>query len=553
MLTIIFCWVVLFLVIFLIGRLFLSHKLLEFLHLKGGGEWYEYFWVGLVIVFCILQIWSIFFPVNIYSLIFIFSLALISAVINRKDIFKIPKLNKGFILVSIPVLLVISYFASLPVDVYDTYLYHLVAVKWSNSFSVVRGLANLFWCMGTNSSFFLFASMIDNWFLKDRSSHIALSLMVSVISIEFIWILFKSKEESIKWFIAFAIPLIAISVMKKTVVVSLSTDLALAIFVLAICIEIVKNNSRSLFIAALLSITMLTIKLSGIVFGGGILLFILYKYFKLNGGKLLKPILYLVAAGTIIILPYIVRNIFLSGWPLFPLPAFGLNVAWAMPLPAVQHSYEVLRAFSIWSGPEWTEFTDLSIWQWFPDWFTRNLQNPTLKVFILSCSLFLISLFFKVFTKERCKENTNLLALGTVSFLNIIYILIKSPDLRYAEIFVWIFFAAIMTMFTMFILEKRQEMKKVFIMLAVSISLVLVWPIRNGGSPLLKSMRWVPQPSTEEIMIKPIDGSPAFRVYKPLGGSDQCGNADLPCTPWPSNNFKEIVPGDISKGFAATD
>jgi hypothetical protein len=339
--------------------------------------------------------------------------------------------------------------------------------------------------------------------------------------------------------------------MHKTTVASLSTDLALAVLVLAVCIQIIKGDAKSLIVATLLSLTLLTIKLSGIVFGGMAILFIIYRYFMLNQKRFLRSILLILLAGVILIAPYIVRNIILSGWPFFPLPAYGLKVPWAMPLSAVKNSYDVLRAFSIWSGPEWTKFVDMSFWQWFPDWFLRNLQNPTSRIFFLTLFLFLIGPFIKVFTKKSIKNNVNILLLGLASFLNIIYILIKSPDLRYAEVFVWIFFASVLTVYTKVILENKPKLKMLAVILTFAIPFFLIWPIRNGGEPLLKSMRWVPQPATEEITITPIDGSPSFKVSTTLKGSDQCGNADLPCTPWPSNNFKEIVPGDISKGFAA--
>jgi hypothetical protein len=448
------------------------------------------------------------------------------------------------------ILLVISYFSSLPVDVYDTYLYHLVAVKWANTFPAVHGLANFFWCMGTNSSFFLFASMIDNWFLKDRSAHIALSLLTSVLSIEFLWIAFKSKEKTLKWFAAFVLPFIAINVMHKTTVASLSTDLALGIFALAISVELIKGKAESLAIAFLLSLTMLTIKLSGIVFAGLIILFVFIKLIKADRKSRLKAILFAAVSGIAVIVPYIIRNIILSGWPLFPLPSLGLKVSWAMPVLAVKHSYEVLRAFSIWSGPEWTKYIDMSFWQWFPDWFLRNMQNPTLKIFIAALIIFAAALLVGLFSKKKFVESKYLFILGLGSLLNTLYILAESPDLRYAEVFVWILFASSLTIISIKILDRMPKLKPFFILLTVIFPALLIWPVRNGGAPLLKSMRWVPQPVTEEVLINPVDGSPSFIVKKPLGSSDQCGNADLPCTPWPSNNFKEIVAGDISKGFA---
>ena len=268
MLTIIISWMVLFVLISLVGRFFIKN-----------GEWYEYFWVGLVSTIAILQIWSLFLPVNIYPLIFIAILACVSAIFFFRKGVKPSKIKLTFFFCSILILFVISYFASLSSGWPDTYGYHLNAVKWSSLYKVVPGLANLHTRLGFNSSFFLFASMMDNLFLKDRSTHVALSLIASVVSIEFLWLLFKSKNRHIKTFVLLVLPIFVANIVKSGQISSLSYDFAMLMVILAICIELIKGSKKSILIAVALSIMLVTIKLSGAVFSLVVVAYVVYKLF----------------------------------------------------------------------------------------------------------------------------------------------------------------------------------------------------------------------------------------------------------------------------------
>lgn len=530
MLTIILCWVVLFVAIYLLGRLFW----------KGIFEWYEYFWFGLVIVIAILQIWSIFLPVNIYSLLFVFLLSGVSLLTVLKKKISLPKLDLKFLIFSSIILLVLSYFASLHVYWYDTNLYHLNAVKWANLYPVVPGLANLHDRFGTGSSLFLFASMIDNWFLKDRSSHVALSLLAAVLSIQLLWIFMKSKERLIKIFSLLVLPLPAFGIMKEVWTASLSPDFALIIIGLVIGLEILKGKKESLFLAGLLSLVLITLKFSGVFFAGLVILYSAYKIrsfasFALFGGLLLIPLL--------------IRNVILSGWPFYPLAAFGLNVPWSVPKKDVIDTYLTIKTWAISPGPGWNKSSDLNFFRWFPDWYARNNGAVELKMFLIGIYLALIAPLVKIMNKDFVKKYQNLLFLGLASFLSIFYILFTAPSLRFGQVFIWLFFASVTSCFVDIILIKRPKLKILFIALGIYFIFKLIWPVRTGGVPILKSMRWEQSLPVEQVLIIPKDRSPSFKVYKPTY-LDLCGNSNLPCTPYPNNNIKEIIPGDLSKGFA---
>lgn len=545
MLTIIFSWAVLSVAIFLVGRLMLKQKV----------EWYEYFWIGFVAVIGILQIWSIFLPVNIFTVVFIFLIAGLSLILILKrgpkfpkplELLKFVRRNPKFVIFGSLSFLCISYFASLPVGWEDTLLYHLNAVKWSNLYPVVPGLANLHSRFGLNSSFFLFASMIDNWLLNDKSSHVALSLLASVLSLEFLWIFLKSKNRMMKIFILFMLPLFASLIMQRTLVASLSPDFALIIIVLAICLEVLNGEAKSFLVAALLSLLLLTIKFSGVSFAAVILLYITYKFFK---RRQIRSLLTLVFVGIFLITPFVIRNIYLSGWMFYPLPLFGLDAPWAVRASDVSGMYNVIQAWARLPGEGWYTFIGLPFWQWFPDWYKRNTWHIEMKMFFLGVFLILVIPLTNMLSKADIKKWITFGILCIASFVSAFYMLFTAPDFRFGEIYFWVIFGAVASFYAAVILEKMPEFKPVFIFLMAYFIFTITWPIRIESIPIWKSVRWEPTFPVEKVLAVPRDGSPSFEILKPTD-SDLCGNSDLPCTPYNNSEFKEISPGDRSKGYA---
>jgi hypothetical protein len=528
MFTIIFCWIAVSAAIVFVGRLFLH-----------GAEWYEYFWVGLVAVLAILQIWSIFLPVNIYALGAVIILGLSSVIVFRK--IKIPQFetikdwivkNKIYILISCLTILIVSYYASQPVGWDDTLLYHLNAVKWANLYSVVPGLANLHSRLGFNSSFFLFASMLDNLFMAARSSHLALSTLAIVLSIEYIWILVKSKERHLKLFCLFTTPIIFFSIAKQEVIASLSPDFALLLLVLAASIEFLKKGKYSISVAVLLSILLITVKFSAVSFSAIMLLFIF-----LENRKSWKWILW---SGVILIIPYLIRNIYLTGWLFYPLPLFKFSVNWAVPEGQVKILYTVIQTWARVPGTEWSKFVNASFWEWFPDWFRRNQGSAELRIFAFASILVFISLPIKIIDRKFIDINKKVIRLGTISLISILYVFITAPDIRFGAVFIWIFFASVVSLY--FSILKWSVNVKIFAVLSSCLLVFFTsWPIRLENKPILKSVRWETAWPTKNVngILVPLEHS-------------LCGNSDLPCTP-EMNNIREIVPGDISKGFASID
>jgi hypothetical protein len=538
----------------------LAKSLLRIFLFKGEINWFEYFWIGLVGVIAILQIWSIFLPVNGYAFLFVASISVISLVISilkgcrfskLEDILKFKNENPAFILIGLFVLVAISFYASQAVTWPDTLLYHLNAVKWSNTYVVVPGLANLHSRLGFNSSLFLFASMIDNFFLKDASVHIALPLLISVLSLEIVWILLKKGKLSIKFFCLLVIPFVFREVAGTNVTSSFSTDFALALMVIATSIEFLINDTKALLITGIMACLVLTIKLSGTVFFATIFLFVLFELIKKVYKTKWKVILIMLISPGTLFIPYIVRNIILSGWPFYPAPVLGVNEPWALTRTMVAGIYTLIHAWAISPGPNWSKFRYVSLLQWIPVWFGINSGSPEIIMFFLSCLLFMVLPVFKLIKKISGIFDKSLFFLCAASLLSTIYIFLTAPDFRFGAVFVWIFFAAAVTPYIIFLDKKFKNFRPVIIIAWFIFLIVISPPPSLKGRFILRAVpKEVPRP-TEKILVKEPNPKDQFFILKPTQGN-LCGNADLLCTP-ELNDIRELVPGDISKGFAPSD
>lgn len=561
MLTIIATWTVLFFAIFFIGYNFFEiflKKLFE----KEKGEWYEYFWIGLVICVIFLQIWSIFLPVNYLALFTVLITGIAGAIlfikkngfIKIKEILLFYRKNKGFVFLGGLILLLISYFASLPVGWTDTLLYHLNAVKWANTYPVVPGLANLHSRFGLNSSLFLLASMADNFFLKDRSSHIILSLIASSLSLEILWIFLKPGERVKKLFIALMLPLFIGAIAKRTMVATLSPDFALMITVFAISIETLINTRFSLFTAALLGIYLITIKFSGLVFSGVIAIYVFYGLAKSGFNKWFKIVKWIFVLSFLILLPFIIRNIILTGWPFYPAPILGTNFSWAVPRQHVEGMFTVIKTWAIYPGEGWSNYVGLSFWQWFPDWYSRNNWHIEMKMFVFGAVLAIVSPFLKLGIWAEIKKNKGIVLIFLAGLLSSLYALFTAPDFRFAETFQWIMFASIASVFLYKLEAGFKPIRTLTVLVVIYFVFVIAWPARIDSKPIWRSVRWEPSFPVQETKIVPNDGSPSFTFYEPL--DDLCGNSLLPCSTdsLPRHGgIKERVPGDMSKGYEAVD
>lgn len=518
MFTLILCWLIIFVSLSVLGKIF-SKK----------SDWFQSFWIGCAIVFSFLQIWSLFLPVNFISTIFIFLFA------GALFYFLKIKINFDlkFVMIAFFALLITTYFASRPVGLDDTLLYHLNAVKWANSYKVVPGLGNLHTRLGFNSSFFLYTAFLDNWIMKDKSSHFALFSLASTLILEILWILTRSTNRILKIFCMIIFILIIKNVIKDGLLSSLSPDFAVTIFSLALAIEYLRSDKISSLVVYLLALLLVTIKLNVLVFAFSFLIISTYTLIKTKR----KSIKLLLSIAFLILVPYFVRNYVLTGWLIYPIPILGFGVDWQVPRDALTSLSIVVSTWAKHPGTEWAVFIGAPFWKWFPGWFSSNKFKPEVIAFFFSLSLLLVKLISGAATPNFLKINRRLIYLEIIAFMSIIFVFITVPDIRFAAPFVWIFSSTIFIQY-LNLFDWTKNVKYLTILLVLFISFIVCWPASFDSEIMAFSVRWEKAWPTENVggILKPTD-------------NDLCGNSALPCSP-ENNNIIFRSRGNLSKGFA---
>jgi uncharacterized MnhB-related membrane protein len=175
-----------------------------------------------------------------------------------------------------------------------------------------------------------------------------------------------------------------------------------------------------------------------------------------------------------------------------------------------------------------------------------------MKMVLFAIFLLLINPLSKIINKDSFKRQINFYLLGGASFASVLYIFFSAPDFRFGEAYIWLFFAVVISLYADYLVRENKGFKIVVVLIATYLIFLVSWPIWIDSQPIWRSVRWDPTLPVEKVLVVPDDGSPSFNAFKPKEG-DWCGNSELPCTPEQAifdGKVKELVPGDISKGFA---
>lgn len=258
----------------------------------------------------------------------------------------------------------------------DTGIYHAQAIRWIESYPAVPGLGNIHTRLAYNSNWLLVNALFSFSFLGLRSFH----LMGSVVFVAGLWYfsgginrLLHGKARPSDLVRMMLIPMAFLILGSE--VSSPGTDLPAAILVWIFiteamtCIE-EKQATHSIRPVLLVYIATyaLTVKLANapILLLGGYLLIMWVRQKQMN------RVLALIGLVGWIVLPWLTRNVILSGYLIFPYPEIDLfNFDWKVPAQIASLDQDTIRA---WALPRLTGQSDadilaMSMRRWVPYWF----------------------------------------------------------------------------------------------------------------------------------------------------------------------------------------
>lgn len=397
---------------------------------------------GIIVVTVYAQFFSIFYKVGLIANLFLFIFCFVFLFYNKSTLTNLIKkyLNVFFSwegVLYLGILLVFAFFTSRGTIHTDTSLYHAQAIRWYEEYGVVKGLANLQWHFAYNSSYFAFAALFSMAFLGNTALHCTTGFLAAVFCL---FALSHLKEFFIhSHHIAdmCCIGILFYALVNLTGCISPASDYAAMFFSLYLIarwaqeIESRTQHIENYCLLSFLAVFIATLKLSA----GLLVLLALYPLMHLIRAKKTKIILVCIMSGIMIALPYLIRNIIISGWLLYPFPAIDIfSFDWKLPVQYVNIDSATIK---VWARCLYDPaMIDMPIQEWLPIWW--NAQERYAQALILTNLLALvldimILIHHTIVLRER--PNFGLYLLNIVIFLNAAAWFLLAPFIRYGLAF----------------------------------------------------------------------------------------------------------------------
>jgi hypothetical protein len=419
------CFIITSFIFLTFGKTFIS-----FFDEREKYSFFDSFYIGLCFVGTILNIWSLFFPTNHYSLIFLLIISIFLFYRERKTdtlyIINIKNkiINNKSILFLITVILIVTLLLSvITPQLYDTYLYHINSIQWNENYKVVPGLANLHDRFGFNSSVFVISAAFSFNFIYEQSLFIINSLSFLFF---FIWIL-KNIIEINNFKSVFLLLFIYYFTNQYLLDISSpGTDLLPNIFISYLLINILlfkEYLKKKWLVFLILPMFCITLKLSTLP----IIILSLIVIFRKNNtylDKIKKTLLF----GVLFVLPWIIRNIILSGYLLFPVASIDIfNFDWKVPIENVKLTKDWIYSWARIPFEDSKKVLNMNFFEWFDIWWDKLLlvNKRFLILAMLSPFIFLINSLLKKNGKGK------LIPIG-IAFIIMLLWLFTAPDIRFS-------------------------------------------------------------------------------------------------------------------------
>lgn len=395
-------------------------------------SFFDSFFIGFCFIGTVLNVWSIFLPTDIFSIIFLILFGIYIFykqksffTLNFKKLFQKIKKNRLLTLLVVVIILIqLLYSVGIPKN-YDSYLYHINAIQWNEKFSVVPGLANLHNRFGFNSSQFVLSAAFSFNEIYNQYVFIINSLCFLIF---LIWIvLYSFHKKDIFSIIALLFGYYYFYQYYEDFS-SPSTDLIPNLLFGFLLIKLLFNSSSInnkylLFVALSFFIITFKISLLPIITVG--LLAIYFQKHKFNY-LIINTFLF----GSIFIIPWIIRNVIISGYLIYPLSSIDVfNFDWEVSKESIIDIQKWIYSWGRIPFKDHSEVLSMPFRDWFLIWWKNCiLRNKVVFIISLLSPVFIILYYFN----NRKIANNNVLIVFIVSFITFLIWLFTAPDIRFS-------------------------------------------------------------------------------------------------------------------------
>ncbi len=443
---------------------------------------------------------------------------------------------------------------------YELGLYYLQAIRWTETFPIVRGLVNLQPHLGFNQSAFLVASVFDSlapnrWGIFLIGALLPwLGLSLSAFAMLRMAIFLFRREAGPPIEIAYAVSLpawIFVSLgsnISGASPNSISFCLMLHFFLIFSCFiasrldeERSRRLGEMLFVGALclcVSLNSLGLVAGALAVAGLSLLLSKERLRFLQQRRLVV----MAALATILLSTWMGRGVLLSGYPFFPSSALALPVPWRMPVKQVNSFRGVIVAWARDPDPANIKRA-LRTWRWLPGWIERAHSSINQLIWPAQVGLAgCVALAVAAAMERSLRGNfKNLLMLAAPLFVHSTFWFLTVPEPKYFALAAWFFAICPALVFL------NQGPHIGFAASAANLCLnalpivILLWDFRSSW---LRPEARLPQLKLVETVA--VANSHGVQIWIPVNGN-QTFDSPLPSSQGPA---PELALLDPQKGIA---
>jgi hypothetical protein len=416
---------------------------------KSPSLWIQWL-LGLVAITTIASFLSLVIPISLWAHLLILAGGVGIFILQFKNIklevlsnFLGPrKVHWGvWILIVLSILTTLVVATRVPTNS-DSGQYHVQAIRWIETFPVVPGLGNLLTRYAFNSNWFITNAVFSLAFLGGQSFHLVPSVLFLVglfYSLSGVLTLLKKDYGLGSIFRSFLLPIAFILLPSE--VSSPGTDLPITIITWIVIgeaigmIEAKAENSRLISsILWIICVYCFTVKLSSAFLVLGALVLLLFQ----KGEHKARYLLWNLTFASIILVPWLIRNVIISGYLIYPFPMIDLfHVDWKIPLV---NAYSDMHAIQNWgrsSRGNISQSGAVPFLAWVPNWWRERtfVQHFILISVAIAPILLLVLWFVKSKYKIQNMSYSSFLIIGFVYFGTLFWFF-NAPDLRFGYGFI---------------------------------------------------------------------------------------------------------------------
>jgi hypothetical protein len=502
--------------------------------------------VGLIVLTTLASFFSLFSEIGFWFNVLVLAGAIAAIVTNNV---RAPRIQRPaawipLIVLGVALLLLLENATHAPVNP-DTNIYHAQAIHWIENFPAVPGLGNLHGRLAFNSAWFISNAIFSLSFLgPGLSFHLTSSVLFLAVMFYF-WGGFGQlarREYTTAALLKVLFFPIAFSLLGAELS-SPGTDLPVSLLLWLMAVLWAESDQpfQSILIV-LLATFVVTIKLSA----APILLFLPIAIFATENTEKFsfKISVFSVAifsCAAFVLTPFLIRNVILSGYLLYPVPATGLfSFDWKVPLERAVGEQMAVLAWGRFPRLDAARVLAMPLSEWLPKWF--NAQTPNRRLIVDA------ALLSPLLALPGLRLTRRFWLGWLIFFIGTLFWLFSAPDFRFGQGFlVGTILLALTPWLAALLGRTRFSPVKVSATASLLMAAYLMLALTTSfESRTLLSQLLLPAPY-DHVRTQSCDLANG-KVFC-AKAYDECSYDAFPCIPSPRPWVELRKPGDLKDGF----